>query len=98
MWRTLSLHTIAVLVALHAAPPVLAQVPAPPPAQAVPAQPDPFGAEVILPANTFIATAEAVSRIGAVPVPVDVDPEHLLVDPAAVEAAVTDRTRVLRSF
>ena len=42
------------------------------------------GDEVILPANTFIATAEAVSRIGAVPVLVDVDPEHLLIDPAAV--------------
>src|SRR5687768_7070712 len=37
------------------------------------------GSEVILPANTFIATAEAVSRIGAVPVPVDVDKEHLLI-------------------
>lgn len=48
--------------------------------------------EVILPANTFIATAEAVSRIGAAPVLVDVDPEFLLIDPAAVEAAVTDRT------
>lgn len=50
------------------------------------------GSEVILPANTFIATAEAVSRIGAVPVPVDVDDEHLLIDPAAVEAALTDAT------
>ncbi len=53
------------------------------------------GDEVILPANTFIATAEAVSAVGAVPVPVDVDPEHLLIDPAAVEAAVTARTRAI---
>ncbi|AXH96404.1 DegT/DnrJ/EryC1/StrS family aminotransferase [Ornithinimicrobium avium] len=53
------------------------------------------GDEVVLPANTFIATAEAVSRIGAVPVPVDVDPEHLLIDPAAAEAAVTDRTSAI---
>ena len=53
------------------------------------------GDEVIIPANTFIATAEAVSRIGAVPVPVDVDPDHLLIDPAAVEAAVTSRTRAI---
>lgn len=53
------------------------------------------GDEVIMPANTFIATAEAASRIGAVPVPVDVDPVHLLIDPAAVEAAVTDRTRAI---
>jgi len=50
------------------------------------------GAEVVLPANTFIATAEAVSRIGAVPVVVDVDPVHLLVDPDAMAAAVTPRT------
>ena len=42
------------------------------------------GGEVILPANTFIATAEAVSRIGAVPVLVDVDPEYLLIDPDRV--------------
>ncbi|MGC5628588.1 DegT/DnrJ/EryC1/StrS family aminotransferase [Georgenia sp. Z1344] len=53
------------------------------------------GGEVILPANTFIATAEAVSRIGAVPVLVDVDPDHLLIDPSAVEAAVTDRTQAI---
>ena len=48
--------------------------------------------EVILPANTFIATAEAVSRIGAVPVPVDVDPDYLLIDPWGREA-VTGRHR-----
>ncbi len=53
------------------------------------------GDEVIMPANTFIATAEAVSRIGAVQVFVDVDDEHLLIDPDAVEAAITDRTRVI---
>lgn len=51
--------------------------------------------EVIIPVNTFIATAEAVSRIGAVPVFVDVDPDHLLIDPAAVEAAITTRTRAI---
>lgn len=53
------------------------------------------GDEVIMPVNTFIATAEAVSRIGAVPVFVDVDDEHLLIDPDAVEAAITPRTRVI---
>ncbi|GAA2135360.1 DegT/DnrJ/EryC1/StrS family aminotransferase [Arthrobacter humicola] len=53
------------------------------------------GDEVILPANTFIATAEAASRIGAVPVPVDVDPEYLLINPEAVAAAVTPRTRAI---
>lgn len=53
------------------------------------------GGEVILPANTFIATAEAVSRIGAVPVPVDVDPEFLLIDPDCVAGAVTPRTQAI---
>ncbi len=53
------------------------------------------GGEVIVPANTFIATAEAASRIGAVPVPVDVDPVHLLMDPAAVRAAVGPRTEAI---
>jgi dTDP-4-amino-4,6-dideoxygalactose transaminase len=53
------------------------------------------GDEVIMPANTFIATAEAVSRTGATPVFVDVDDEHLLIDPDAVEAAITERTRAI---
>jgi dTDP-4-amino-4,6-dideoxygalactose transaminase len=53
------------------------------------------GGEVILPANTFIATAEAVSAIGAVPVLVDVDEEHLLIDPALVERAITTRTQAI---
>lgn len=53
------------------------------------------GDEVILPANTFIATAEAVVRAGAVPVLVDVDDEYLLIDPGAVAAAVTSRTRAV---
>jgi dTDP-4-amino-4,6-dideoxygalactose transaminase len=53
------------------------------------------GGEVILPANTFIATAEAVSRIGAIPVLVDVDPDQLLIDPSAVAAAVTGRTQAI---
>lgn len=47
---------------------------------------------VVVPANTFIATAEAVSRIGATPVPVDVDPARLLIDPTAVEVALRRRT------
>jgi dTDP-4-amino-4,6-dideoxygalactose transaminase len=48
-----------------------------------------------MPANTFIATAEAASRIGAVPVPVDVDPDFLLIDPDAVAAAITPRTQAI---
>ena len=53
------------------------------------------GDEVILPANTFIATAEAVCRVGATPVLVDVDPTYLLIDPDAVAQAVTERTRAI---
>lgn len=53
------------------------------------------GGEVILPANTFIATAEAVCRIGAVPVLVDVDPKYLLIDPERVRDAVTERTQAI---
>jgi dTDP-4-amino-4,6-dideoxygalactose transaminase len=53
------------------------------------------GDEVIIPTNTFIATAEAVSRIGAVPVPVDVDPDYLLIDPLLVDKAITTRTKAI---
>jgi dTDP-4-amino-4,6-dideoxygalactose transaminase len=53
------------------------------------------GDEVILPANTFVATAEAVVRAGAVPVLVDADPETLLLDTALIEAAVTARTKAI---
>jgi dTDP-4-amino-4,6-dideoxygalactose transaminase len=53
------------------------------------------GGEVILPVNTFIATAEAVSRIGAFPVFADVDPVHLLIDPHAVERALSARTQAV---
>jgi dTDP-4-amino-4,6-dideoxygalactose transaminase len=53
------------------------------------------GDEVILPANTFIATAGAVRRTGADIVLVDCDDEHLLIDPDGVEAALTDRTRAV---
>ncbi|MGZ4598004.1 MAG: DegT/DnrJ/EryC1/StrS family aminotransferase [Actinomycetes bacterium] len=50
------------------------------------------GDEVVLPGNTFIATAEAVLLAGAVPCFVDVDPDTLLLDAAAVQAALTPRT------
>ena len=50
------------------------------------------GDEVIVPANTFIATPAAVLDVGAVPVFVDVDPNTLLVTAAHIEAAVTTRT------
>lgn len=53
------------------------------------------GDEVIVPANTFIATWLAVSKVGAVPVPVEPDPDTLNIDPARIEAAMTDRTRAV---
>lgn len=53
------------------------------------------GDEVITAANTFVATIEAIVRAGATPVLVDVDDEHLLIDPSAVPAAVTPRTKAI---
>jgi dTDP-3-amino-3,4,6-trideoxy-alpha-D-glucose transaminase len=51
------------------------------------------GDEVIVPTNSFIATAEAVSATGATPRLVDVDPETALLTAEIVEAALTERTR-----
>jgi dTDP-4-amino-4,6-dideoxygalactose transaminase len=53
------------------------------------------GDEVITAANTFFATAEAVSEIGAEPVLVDCDPGTALIDVDRIEAAITPRTRAL---
>jgi dTDP-3-amino-3,4,6-trideoxy-alpha-D-glucose transaminase len=50
------------------------------------------GDEVLVPANTFVATPEAVLAAGAVPVFVDVDEHTLLIDLADAAAAITDRT------
>ncbi len=51
--------------------------------------------EVIVPANTFIASALAVRRAGAVPILVDVDADHFLLDVEQVVDAVTVRTRAV---
>jgi perosamine synthetase len=53
------------------------------------------GHEVIVPSFTFIAIANAVRYVGALPVFADIDPETLNLDPASVDAAVTPRTRAL---
>jgi dTDP-4-amino-4,6-dideoxygalactose transaminase len=53
------------------------------------------GDEVIVPANTFFATAEAVSTAGATPVFVDCDPVTYNLDPARIDEAVTERTRAV---
>lgn len=53
------------------------------------------GDEVITVAHTFIATAEAISQTGARPVFVDIREDTMLIDPDAVEAAITPRTRAI---
>lgn len=53
------------------------------------------GDEVIVPAFTFIATAQAVVAAHAIPVFVDIDPLTYCMDPAAAAAAITPRTRAL---
>jgi dTDP-4-amino-4,6-dideoxygalactose transaminase len=53
------------------------------------------GHEVITTPFTFFATAEAISLVGATPVFVDVDARSYNIDPARVEAALTERTRAL---
>ena len=53
------------------------------------------GDEVIAPTYTFFATAGCVSRLGATPVLVDIDPVTFNVDVAAVERAVSPRTRAI---
>src|SRR5919199_561354 len=53
------------------------------------------GDEVILPANTYIATALAVSAVGAQPVLVDCDPKTYNIDVSLVESAVTPRTKAI---
>lgn len=53
------------------------------------------GDEVILPSLTIISCASSLIQAGAIPVPVDVDPVTWNLDPAAVEAAITSRTKAI---
>jgi dTDP-4-amino-4,6-dideoxygalactose transaminase len=54
-----------------------------------------WGDEVIIPAYTFQATATAPMAAGAIPVIVDIAPNTYCIDPQAVEAAITDRTKAI---
>jgi dTDP-4-amino-4,6-dideoxygalactose transaminase len=53
------------------------------------------GDEVIVPSNTYIATWLAVSQCGATPVPVEPDEASFNIDPALIEAAISERTKVI---
>lgn len=53
------------------------------------------GDEVLVPANTFVATLEAVTQAGGRPVVVDMSEDDWNIDPAQVEAAVSSRTRFI---
>jgi dTDP-4-amino-4,6-dideoxygalactose transaminase len=53
------------------------------------------GDEVIVPTNTFVACANVIEHCGARPVLVDIEPDTLCVDPRAVEAALTPKTRAI---
>ncbi|HBX68876.1 MAG TPA: aminotransferase DegT [Chloroflexi bacterium] len=54
-----------------------------------------WGDEVIVPAATFQATAAAPMAAGAIPVIVDIDPETYTIDPKAIRAAITVKTRAI---
>ena len=53
------------------------------------------GDEVIIPANTFIATATAIERIGAIPVLVDVDMATQLINPDDVRSKISGQTKAV---
>jgi dTDP-4-amino-4,6-dideoxygalactose transaminase len=53
------------------------------------------GDEVVCPAFTFYATAEAIARVGATPVFADIDPVTLNLDPEDVAARITSRTKAI---
>src|SRR6202162_580487 len=53
------------------------------------------GDEVLMPTFSFIATADTVSLLGAVPVFVDISPDTFAIDPAQLEGKITPRTRAI---
>lgn len=53
------------------------------------------GDEIIVPSHSFIAAIQSIHFAGAVPVPVELAEHDWLVDPGAIEAAITPRTRAI---
>jgi dTDP-4-amino-4,6-dideoxygalactose transaminase len=53
------------------------------------------GDEVILPPFTFFSTAGVVSRLGAIPVFVDIDPATYNIDPSKIEMKITSKTKAI---
>lgn len=53
------------------------------------------GDEIIIPSHSFIAAAQSIHHAGGVNVPVELSEDDWLVDPAAIEAAITSRTRAI---
>lgn len=53
------------------------------------------GDEVITPSQTWVSTANMICLLGATPVFVDIDPHTLMSDAAAIEAAITARTKAI---
>lgn len=53
------------------------------------------GDEVVVPSFTFAATANSVAITGARPIFVDIEPDYFAIDPIAVEAAITKKTKAI---
>ncbi|PFN00206.1 DegT/DnrJ/EryC1/StrS aminotransferase family protein [Bacillus cereus] len=53
------------------------------------------GDEVIMPANSFAATENAVLAVGAKPIFVDIDPKSYCIDPSKIEEAITQKTKCI---
>ena len=54
-----------------------------------------FGDEIIVPAFTYVATAEVIALLGLIPVMVDVDARTFNIDPAQIEKAITPKTKAI---
>ncbi len=54
-----------------------------------------IGDEVLVPAVTFIATASAVTEVGAIPIFVDIDPETATMSPRSLQESITKRTKAV---